>query len=84
MRHQGIKFSEDMTAELKLDEDETTVLKEEAEKVKAGLVSEGMEEEPTTEMAPEEPVMEESAEPVMESDAPVEAFSAENVEYSAF
>jgi hypothetical protein len=29
-------------------------------------------------------VMEESAEPVMESDAPVEAFSAENVEYSAF
>ena len=86
MRRSGIQFSEDMTNELKLDEDEADTLAEEAEKVKAELVAEGMEEEPEMESEEveedeEEPEMEE----VVEDEEPVEAFAGEDgMQHSSF
>ena len=82
MRRSGIQFSEDMTNELKLDVDEVDSLAEEAAKVKAELVSEGMEEEPETEEEVEE--VEEEVEEVETEEEPVEAFSGEVQDYSSF
>jgi hypothetical protein len=83
MRKSGVALSEDMVAELKLDEDETATLAEEADKVKSGLVAEGMEEEPVTET---EVAVEEEMPVEEEEEAPVEAFQGENdgMEYSKF
>lgn len=61
-RKQGLALSEDMTAELGLDEDESAMV-EEVKKAKAEVVSEGMEgEEEEPEMNEEEPVEEEAVE----------------------
>lgn len=79
MRRSGVEFSEDMTAELQLDDD-VNELALEAEKVKSEMISEGMEEEPEMEMEVEE---EESVDEETEEEA-VEAFSGEVQEYSSF
>jgi hypothetical protein len=81
MRRSGIQFSEDMTNELKLDVDEVDSLAEEAAKVKAELVSEGMEGEPEEEVEEE---TEEEVEEVETEEEPVEAFSGEVQDYSSF
>ena len=82
MRRSGVEFSEDMTAELRLDDDVNELVLE-AEKVKSEMISEGMEEEPEMEMEVEYEDEEESADEETTGEA-VEAFSGEVQEYSSF
>ena len=84
-RNQGIKFSEDMTQELGLEDDEQTMV-DEVKAVKSEMVSEGMEAEEENEEMPmeevdEDELLEDEDEEVME-----EPFSGEDgmLDYSPF
>ena len=83
-RNQGIKFSEDMTQELGLEDDEQTMV-DEVKAVKSEMVSEGMEAEEENEEMPMEEIDEEE---VMEDEEEVmeEPFSGEGgmLDYGPF